>query len=219
MDRIKVLIASEEPIFRMGLSHLLSQEEDMEVMGTTEDGQEAIALASELLPDVIILSATIPNLGGIEASGQIKASSPRTGIVILSSYCHGAYLLPALRAGAAGYVLRTAPIDDLFNAIRSVNAGGETLDARAVSDILHRFAIEQLDQMESHEELNKRELDILKLAARGFHNRGIADQLHITERTVQTHLANIFRRLRVGSRTEAVLHAVKSGLLPIENLP
>jgi len=218
MNKIEVLIASEEPIVREGLSHLLADEDDMEVVATAKDVQEAAQLVKELLPHIVIISVAEPILDDIEVAKEIKEACSTTRIIILSTYHHGSYVIPSLRAGAAGYLLRTSPLIELVNAIRSVHAGGEVLDPTAAGAILHDLATEKADMMGQIEQLHPREMEILKLVAKGMHNKDIASCLTISERTVQSHMVNIFRKLGVSSRTEAVLCALRKGWFTIENL-
>jgi len=219
MEKIKVLVADDHPVFREGLCQLLEHEEDLECVAKPADGEEAVRLAKELLPDVAIIDIAMPKLNGIEAVKQIKAAHPATAILIVSAFSYESYILASLRAGAAGYLLKSTSLRELTNAIRSVHAGEAVFDFRATSKILRRLADDKGEERRNLEELYPRELEVLRLAGKGLSNKEIARELVISERTVQTHLVNIFRKLDVGSRTEAVLHALKEGWLTLDDLP
>jgi len=213
------LIADNHPAFREGLCQLLEGEEDLKCIAKPEDGEEAVRLAKELAPDVAIIDVAMPKLNGIEAAKQIKVACPNTAILMVSAFGYESYVLASLRAGAAGYLLKSAPLRELTNAVHSVQAGEGVFDLKAASKILQRLSAEKGEEKRSPEELHRRELQVLKLAAKGISNKQIASKLSISERTVQTHLVNIFRKLGVGSRTEAVLHALKEGWLTLDDLP
>jgi len=173
-----------------------------------------------LRPDVIILDIVMPKLYGLETAKQIKASLPACSILMLSAYDYESYLLQALRAGAAGFMSKGARSTELISAIRALGAGEPVLDPRATYKLLSRIASTDDSPLRATmEELHERELEVLKLAAKGMKNREIAEELFISERTVQTHFMNIFRKLNVGSRTEAVLKAVKLRWLTLDDLP
>jgi len=219
MGKIRVLIADDHPVFREGLCQLIEQEEDLECVARPADGEEAVRLAIELLPDVAIIDIAMPKLNGIEAASQIKAARPTIAILMVSAFGYESYILASLRAGAAGYLLKNAPLRELTNAIRSVHAGEAVFDFKATSKILRRLANDKGKERIDLEELQPRELEVLRLAGKGMSNKEIAGELVISERTVQTHLVNIFRKLDVGSRTEAVLHALREGWLTLDDLP
>jgi DNA-binding NarL/FixJ family response regulator len=219
MEKIKVLVADKHPIFREGLCRLLEDENDLEAVGKAADGAEAVRLAKELLPDVAIIDVAMPGINGIEAATQIRATSPGTAILMMSAYGYESYMLASLRAGAAGYLLKNIPLRDLINAIRLVHAGEGVFDLKAASRILSRVAGDKGEEKRDLEGLRRRELEVLRLVAKGLGNKEIAAQLVISERTVQTHLVNIFRKLGVSSRTAAVFTALKEGWLTLDDLP
>jgi len=168
---------------------------------------------------VAIVDVTMPVIDGIEATKQIKAECADTNVLIVSAHSFGSYILAALKAGAAGYVLKTAALDEIVNAVRLLHAGEGVFDLKAGGRVLCRLAGGSVDGRDAVELLHPRELEVLRLAARGMGNKEIARELVISERTVHSHLINIFRKLKVGSRTEAVLHALKEGWLTLEDLP
>lgn len=219
MDKIKVLVADDHPTFREGLCRLLQDEKDLEVVASSGDGESAVEEAKKHLPDVAIIDISMPKLNGIDAAKQIKEVSPNTAILMVSAYSYPSYVLAALRGGAAGYLLKDTPLQEIINAIRMVHNGEAVFDLKATGKILRRLATDKVDKQKGAEELQPRELEVLNLAAKGVGNKEIASKLSISERTVQTHLVNIFRKLRVSSRTEAVLYALKEGWLTLEDLP
>ncbi len=219
MGKIKVLVADDHPAFREGLCRLLEDEKDLECVAKSSNGEETIRLAKELLPDVAIIDIAMPGINGIEAAKQIKAACPAIAILMISAYGYESYIVASLQAGAAGYLLKDVPLRELVNAIRFVHAGETVLNFKAAGKILRRLAAGRDEKRRGLEELHRRELEVLKLAAKGLSNKEIAAELVISERTVQTHLVNIFKKLEVGSRTEAVLHALKEGWLSPDDLP
>ena len=219
MKKIRVLVADDHPTFREGLCHFLENEKDMEVVARPTDGEETVRLAKELLPDVAIIDVAMPKLNGIEAARQIKAANPTTAILMVSAYAYESYLLASVRVGAAGYLLKTAPVSELISAVRSVISGEAVFDLKGISKILGRLATEPGAESKGLEGLHDREVQILKIAAKGQSNKHIAEKLGISERTVQTHMFHIFKKLEVGSRTEAVLRALREGWLTLDDLP
>lgn len=216
--KIRVLVADDHPAFREGLARLLADEADLECVATAGDGEEAVRLAAEHSPDVVAMDIAMPKMNGIEATRQIKATRPTTAVLVLSAYSYEPYVYASLQAGAAGYLLKNAPLRELVSAIRAVYVGEALLDPAIAQKVLTRL-VSAGGGAKSPRALHERELEVLKLAAKGMSNREIATQLVISERTVQTHFSNIFRKIQVGSRTEAVLHALREGSLTLEDLP
>ncbi|MBM3132620.1 MAG: response regulator transcription factor [Chloroflexi bacterium] len=220
MNKTTILIADDHPVFRDGIRKLFDEQEDLQVIGQAGDGEEAVRLARELKPDLVLMDIIMPKLNGIDATRQIKSTLPGTAILLLSGYGYESYILSALRAGAAGFLSKGARSSELLDAVRAVKKGEPVLDQSLAYRILTRLVSANSPSAKpSLEELHERELEVLKKAARGMTNRAIAEDLFISERTVQTHLANIFRKLNVGSRTEAVLRALKEGWLSPDDLP
>ncbi len=219
MKKIRVLVADDHPTFREGLCHFLEGEKDLEVVARPTDGEETVRLAKKLLPDVAIIDVAMPKLNGIEAARQIKAASPTTAILMVSAYAYESYLLASVRVGAAGYLLKNAPVSELISAVRSVRNGEAVFDSKAIGKVLGRLATEPGAKSKGLEGLHDREVQILKIAAKGLSNKHIAEKLDISERTVQTHMFHIFKKLEVGSRTEAVLRALREGWLTLDDLP
>jgi two-component system, NarL family, response regulator LiaR len=218
MEKITVLVADDHPAFREGLCRLLKDETDFQVVGMAEDGEQAVQSATKLRPDVAIIDISMPKLNGIEAARQIRVASPSTAILVVSAYSYPSYVLAALRAGAVGYLSKNAPLHELISAVRLIHSGEGVFDLKATGNILNRLATDRVEKRKDLAELHPRELQVLNLAAKGVGNKEIANRLGISERTVQTHLVNIFRKLSVRSRTEAVLRALKEGWFTLDDL-
>lgn len=217
---MRVIIADDHAVVREGTRHILEQEPDIEVVGEAVDGVEAVALVGELKPDVAIVDISMPTMGGIEATERIKASRPGTAVLILTSYDDDRYIFALLAAGAAGYLLKDVPPSEVVRAVRSVYAGEPALHPAIARKVLARFA-DEAKRGEVHEDaglLTDRERDVLRLAACGMSNAHIAERLSISLRTVQAHLTQIFNKLGVGSRTEAVIAGLRRGFLSLEDL-
>jgi two-component system, NarL family, response regulator LiaR len=219
MEKIKLMVVDDHPTFRDGLSRLLQEEEDIEIISTPESGERAVELAEKLKPSVIIMDISMPGINGIEATKQIKTKCPEVSILMVSAYSYQSYILASLRAGAAGYLLKNAPLQELIKAVRLIHSGEGVFDMKVTGNLLRNLASEKGEKRKDLEELHPRELEILTIAARGGSNKEIASRLEISERTVQTHLVNIFRKLRVSSRTEAVLKGLRAGWFTLDDLP
>ncbi len=219
MDKIRLLIADDHPPFVEGLTLLFEREPDLEVIGTPTDGEQAVELAKLLHPDVVILDVSMPKLNGIEAAKQIKTECPDTAVLMLSAYGYEPYLISSLQAGVSGYLLKSSPVTELTRAIRSVHDGQAVFDFEAVKKVLRGLVTYTGSKQKGLHGLHQRELEVLRLAAKGISNKDIALKLGIGNRTVQTHLLRIFQKLGVNSRTEAVFHALKQGWLTLDDLP
>jgi len=218
VSKIKVLLADDHPAFREGLAQLLNREEDIEVIAEAPDGQQTVELAKELQPDVALIDVAMPGINGIEAAKQMRNISPQTAIIMLTAYDYQAYILTCLRIRAAGYLLKSSPVAEIINAIRTTYSGHGVFNLKVLSSAMKRWAGEKSDEKFTLEGLHERELQIIRLVAKGMSNREIARQLIISERTVQTHVHKIFEKLGVSSRTEAVLYCLKEGWLTMEDL-
>ena len=217
--KIRVLVADDHPVFREGLVGILEKEDDFEVVGQASDGLEAVELAQRLLPTVAVVDMSMPKLNGIEVIKRVKASSPDTAILALSAFGYDAYVLGAFEAGASGYLLKSVRVRDLVRAIRSLHAGEAVLGPTATRKLLGRLSSGTGTGTYVARVLLPREVEVLRMAAKGLNNREIAQALGISIRTCQTHIANILNKLQVGSRTEAVLRALKEGWLTLDDLP
>ena len=214
MSRIRVLIADDHPVFRYGLRALLLAEATMmEVVGEATSGEEAVALAAQCLPDVILMDVNMPGLNGIEASRRILAATPQVGILMLTMFDDDESVFAAMRAGARGYVLKGVSQAEILRAIRAV-ASGEAIFGPGIAKRVLSFFAAARPTVPSRvfPELSERETELLALMARGRSNQEIADQLGLTLKTVRNHVSNIFSKLQVADRAQAVIRAREAGL-------
>jgi DNA-binding NarL/FixJ family response regulator len=218
MEEIRILIADDHPLFREGLCRLFQDEKDMECVAMAEDGKEAVRLTQELCPDVAILDVNMPELTGIDAARQIKKTCPKTAILMLSAYKYNHYVITSLQAGVDGYLLKNTPRSELIEAIRMIHSGKGVFNLEAISKVLRKLTSGTGSAKSGPDGLRSRELEVLKLAARGMSNKQISRELNITDNTVGTHLVNVFRKLGVESRTEAALYALKEGLISTDDI-
>ena len=214
--KTRILLADGHHIVRQGIRRIFEGEPDLEVVGETDNGLDAVRLARELRPDVILMEARMPKLDGLEVTRRIKAELPEAAVLILTTCNDEEYIVGLLAAGAAAYLLKSAHGEELVQAIRSVRAG-DFVCAPALAQKVFRRATRLPVAVNSAEHLTRRELDVLKLAATGIGNRNIAAQLGLAERTVKGHLMNIFDKMSVSSRTEAVREALKRGWVSIQD--
>lgn len=220
MKNIKVILADDHVLFREGTRNLIEQEDDIEVVGEASDGEEAVKLVNELQPNVALMDIAMPRMNGIEATKQIKALHPATAVLILTAYDNDQYIIALLEAGAAGYLLKNVSGKELINAIRAVYAGESVLHPVIARKVFSRFAPPKnaAGNPDQRQSLSEREIEILKLAAGGMSNQDIANKLFLSRRTIQSHLSNIFHKMDVGSRTEAILQALRIGLLTLDDI-
>jgi len=212
---VRVVIAEDHTLVREGTREILEQQPDLRVVGEAADGPAAVELVSRLRPDVVLLDLRLPELNGIEVTERLSATVPEAKVVILSAYDDEDYVIAALQAGAAGYLLKTVPGQELVQAVRAVHAG-ETVLQEGLSRKLAQYW-RQASGTRGGQWLSRRELEVLRLLAAGCTNKEIAARLAISLRTVEGHLGNIFSKLGVGSRTEAALYAVTHLLVPLQD--
>lgn len=225
----RVLIADDHELVRDGFRRMLGYEKDLEVVGEARDGREAVELCRRLTPDLVLMDVRMPKMDGLEATRAIKAQQPAVGVLVVTTYDNPDYLLEAIKAGAAGYVLKDAPNRQLTNAIRRALDGESPLNQELASQLIRRLAGEatQLRQELSSaaedgagavasllKELTLRELEVLKLVARGKTNQEIAEELFISKATVKVHVRHTISKLGVSDRTQAVVRALELGLAP-----
>jgi len=214
---IRLLLADDHVMVRQGTRELLEQQPDLRVVGEAATGREAVQLAQELRPDVVIMDVRMPDLSGLEATRRIRKLNLPSQVLVLTAYDDDEYVFALLEAGAAGYLLKTAPIGEVIRAIRQVYAGQSPLDPVVAHKVVRQLAdghphLRRDRTTEGPDRLTDRELEVLEVIAQGkTSNREIAEALVISERTVQTHLSNIFSKMKVNSRTEAVLAALRKG--------
>ncbi len=203
---IRLLLAEDHPVVRAGLESLLANADDVEVVGAVGDGEEAVALAEELSPDVVLIDLSMPHLDGIEATRRILAARPEIHVVVLTAFSDRERILGALDAGALGYLLKDAAPEELLGAIRAAARGEAPLAPRAASEVLAARAGRR------DADLTEREGEVLALVAEGLPNKLIAQRLEISEKTVKAHLTHVFERIGVTDRTQAALWAQRHGI-------
>src|SRR5580692_4212700 len=221
-DPIRVLIADDHALFRRGLEMVLGEDAGIELVGQASDGAEAVQLAGEALPDVVLMDIRMPKITGIEAARQMKDIAPSAKIVILTISDEEEDLFEAIRSGASGYLLKDIPLDELADSVRAVHGGQSLINPSMAGKLLSEFAT--LARRDAEEEpakhapapkLTDREMEVLRLVARGMNNRDIAKELFISENTVKNHVRNILEKLQIHSRMEAVMIAVREKLIEI----
>jgi DNA-binding NarL/FixJ family response regulator len=221
-DPIRVLIADDHALFRRGLKMVIDEEEGVDLVGEASDGAEAVKLAAEAVPDVVLMDIRMPKITGIEAARQMKEVAPSAKIVILTISDEEEDLFEAIRAGASGYLLKDIPLDEVADALRSVHGGQSLINPSMAGKLLSEFATlarrDAEDEPAKHApapKLTDREMEVLRLVARGMNNRDIAKELFISENTVKNHVRNILEKLQIHSRMEAVMIAVREKLIEI----
>jgi len=217
-DRIRLLLADDHIMLRQGTAELLRREPDLEIVGEADNGQQAVELAHALKPDIVVMDVRMPVLSGIEATRRIREALPDVQVLVLTAHDDDQYIFSLLQAGASGYLLKTAPVSELVNAIRQVRAGESPLDPAIARKVVARMSGERgaAPEVPAMPDLTARELEVLQLLANGLSNQAIAEALFISDRTVQTHLTSIFAKMGVASRLEAVLTAIRCGWLTLE---
>jgi two-component system, NarL family, response regulator LiaR len=220
LETIRILIADDHAFVREGTRRILEQEPDLEVVAEAGDGEEAVKLACDLKPDVALVDVAMPKLDGIEATRRIKAQCPAVAVLVLSAYDDDQFIFGLLEAGAAGYLLKSVRGQEIVDAIRAVHAGESVLHPSVARKVLNRFAgvSGKPRERKSVDLLTEREMEVLKMVTKGLSNKDIAEGLCLSVRTVQGHLANIFNKLRVSSRTEAVVHALREGWVTLDDV-
>ncbi|KEO82749.1 response regulator [Tumebacillus flagellatus] len=207
---IRVLLCDDHTILRDGLRNLLEGEPDLDVVGEASDGHQAIEAVRELQPDVVLMDINMPGMGGLEAVEKLTAEMPDIRILILTMYNQEEYLFRTIRAGAKGYLLKDSPVSEVVEAIRKVMSGGSVLNPSLTDKLLASY---REPKEETAEKLSPRELEVLTALVQGLSNKLIAEQLFISETTVKLHISNIYRKLGVKSRSQAIMYAVREKLV------
>lgn len=218
MSQCKVLIADDHVIVREGLIALLDMADDIKVVGEAADGLEAIRLTKQFRPDVVLMDIRMAKLDGVQATREIKARFPGVKVIALTNYDDDEYVFDCLRYGASGYLLKDVGPEDLVKAIKSAVQDESLLDPSVLNKVLTQFR--QLTEKASDhadDELSPREKEVLEALTAGLSNRGIAQKLYISEKTVKAHFSSIYRKLNVSTRSQAIIGAVKSGLVDLDD--
>lgn len=212
-EPISVVLVDDHNVVRFGLRAFFSTLADIEVVGEAADGAEAVALAQTLAPDVILMDLMMPGMDGVQATRAVKQASPRTQVIVLTSYHEDEHIFPAIRAGALSYVLKDIDPDDLAEAIRRARAGEAVLHPRVAARMVRELHGSRSEAVNPFSELTDRELEVLRLVAEGKSNHDIAEGLVISEKTVKSHLSNILGKLHLADRTQAAVYAWQAGIV------
>jgi DNA-binding NarL/FixJ family response regulator len=210
MNKIRLVIVDDHPVVRDGLRGMLESQPDFEVVGEAANGEQAVQLANSLMPEVILMDLRMPVMDGVTALGEIKSSSPTVQVLVLTTYDSDADILPAIEAGAMGYLLKDTSREDLYSAIRATARGESVLSPGVAARIISQM------RAPAEEKLSDREVEVLQLVAEGESNSEIASRLHISQATVKSHLIHIFGKLGVSDRTAAVTVALRRGILSLD---
>ena len=214
-NNIRLILADDHAVVRAGTRQLLERQPDFDIVGEASDGEEAVRLTHELQPDVVVMDVRMPRLSGVEATKRIKEECPNVRVLVLTAHDDDEYVFALLQAGANGYLLKTAEFTELVKAIHTVASGQSALAPEVTGKVVAQFTSgKSLPDVlatsgDQYDGLTERELSILKLVGKGLSNKQIGKELYISDRTVQAHLSNIFSKLGVSSRTEAVMYAVR----------
>jgi NarL family two-component system response regulator LiaR len=212
-----VLLVDDHAIVRQGLRAYLDALTEFTVVGEAESGQSAVRLAAELVPDVVLMDLVMPGMEGVEATRRVKDVSPRTQIVVLTSYHEDEHIFPALRAGAISYILKDVQMEELAEAVRRAARGEATLHPRVAARVIQEVQGAKAAEFNPFTGLTDREMEVLKLVASGLTNRSIAEQLVISESTVKGHVSNILGKLHLADRTQAAVYAWREGIVRRDN--
>jgi DNA-binding NarL/FixJ family response regulator len=215
-DSIRILIVDDHAVVREGLRAFLGLQPGFEIVGEAEDGRQALTQAQALDPDVILMDLVMPNLDGVSAMRELQERGARSRVIVLTSFLEDDRLLPALQAGAAGYLLKNAQPSELARAVRAADAGDAIIDPTVAARLVEALSGRSRPGGGRHEQLTARERDVLGLIARGRSNKRIALELGISEKTVKAHVGHVLAKLGVSDRTQAALLAVEEGLVPAQ---
>ena len=210
MSKIRLVIVDDHPVVRDGLRGMLENQPDFEVVGEASNGEEAVQMASSLNPEVMLMDLRMPVMDGVTALREIKVSNPTVQVLVLTTYDSDADILPAIEAGAMGYLLKDTSREDLYSAIRATASGESVLSPGVAARLIGQM------RAPAEEKLSSREVEVLQLVADGASNREIANRLHISQATVKSHLIHVFDKLGVSDRTAAVTVALRRGILSLD---
>lgn len=215
MEAITVMLIDDHRVVRQGLRDFLELQEDIEVVGEAASGEEGVQLARELLPEVVLMDLVMPGIDGVEATRQLKAASPSSKVIVLTSFADDNKVFPAIKAGAISYLLKDISPEDLAHAIRAAQRNEAVLHPEVAAKLMQEFSTPRANEAPV-EQLTPREMDVLRLIAKGKSNREIADALIVSEKTVKSHVSNILSKLHLADRTQAAIYALRQRLVPME---
>jgi DNA-binding NarL/FixJ family response regulator len=209
----RVLLVDDHELVRQGIAAMLTGSPDLKVVGEAKTGREALEVARRELPDVVLMDVRMPDMDGLEATKRIKEERPRTAVIMLTMHDNPSYLRDAVRAGAAGYLLKDVSKDELIDAVKQVATGGAFIESQMLKGMLSEMKPTSRGESPAAKNLTKREREILALVAEGMSNREIAEKLVLSPETVKSHVAAILEKLNVSDRTQAAIYAVRNGLV------
>lgn len=216
METISVFLVDDHQVVRQGLRDFLELQDDIEVVGDASSGVEAVGMVKQLLPDVVIMDLVMPEIDGVEATRRVKAVSPSTQVIVLTSFSDDEKVFPAIKAGAISYLLKDVSPLELARAVRAAKRGEAVLHPEVAAKLMQEFTAPRNADPDA-EPLTEREMDVLRLIARGHSNREIADSLIISEKTVKTHVSNILSKLHLADRTQAAIYALRQRMVPMDD--
>jgi len=212
-EKITVLLVDDHSMVRQGIKAFLVTQPDISVVGEAGSGEEAIQMAAQYIPDVILMDLIMPNMDGVEATRKVKQVSPRSQIVVLTSYHEDEHIFPALKAGALSYILKDISAEELASALRKAATGEAVLHSRVASRVIKELQGKREDNLNPFTELSERELEVLKLIADGLSNAEMAAKLVLSEKTIKGHVSNILNKLHLADRTQAAVYAWREGVV------
>lgn len=215
MEAITVMLIDDHRVVRQGLRDFLELQSDIEVVGEASSGEEGVPLAKDLLPDVVLMDLVMPGIDGVETTRRIRNASPSTKVIVLTSFTDDAKVFPAIKAGAISYLLKDISPEELAHAIRAAQRNEAVLHPEVAAKLMQEFAAPRNTEAPV-EQLTPRELEVLRLVAKGMSNKEIADTLIISEKTTKTHISNILSKLHLADRTQAAIYALRQRIVPME---
>ncbi|PDW04811.1 response regulator [Candidatus Viridilinea mediisalina] len=215
METITVMLIDDHQVVRQGLRDFLELQDDIEVVGEAPNGEEGVQLAGELLPEVVLMDLVMPGIDGVEATRRLKAASPSSKVIVLTSFADDDKVFPAIKAGAISYLLKDISPADLAHAIRAAQRNEAVLHSEVAAKLMQEFSAPRTNEAPV-EQLTPREMDVLRLIAKGKSNKEIADTLIVSEKTVKSHVSNILSKLHLADRTQAAIYALRQRLVPME---
>lgn len=215
METITVMLIDDHRVVRQGLRDFLELQGDIEVVGEAGSGEEGVQLARELLPDVVLMDLVMPGIDGVETTRRVKAASPSTKVIVLTSFVDDNKVFPAIKAGAISYLLKDVSPEDLAHAIRAAQRNEAVLHPEVAAKLMQEFSTPRPAEAPV-DQLTPREMEVLRLIAKGKSNKEIADTLIVSEKTIKTHVSNILSKLHLADRTQVAIYALRQRLVPME---